>query len=526
MGTTLVPSSSSNGDDDDEYERKVVQGFLEYHSGKPVVLVSSGGTAVDLEQHTVRTLENFSTGRRGALSVEAFLQQGYAVIHLWRTGSVSPYGHVFSEAAGAETPNQWTVDSIDSFLHSPASSSSASSSKHNKSKGDPMQEFINPTGMRSASLLNNLEEVDENENSGEDEDDDGNQLPTHKSYNSTITLAPRIVMDFHVRTALHQRQVHVVQDRRLLTVSFRTVQDYLQKLESCSRLMGRSCGRMACLYLAAAVSDFYIPPHALSTHKIQSSKKNRKQTSKTTTAAAATTANNNTNQKPEAEKDASVPPTCPEEDEADTMELTLYHVPKQLGKLRKEWAPQAFITSFKLETDMDLLEYKARQAMHSYDMHLVCANLLQHRNEWVYMIPHPDLSGGGAINKNDEDTAPPPKPVMNKLTRQVARGHSKDDVPPLEDSIVEYVVEQHFLYMSQGGVKEGGLQLSPHLELDRGVLHTKRQKEEWQIQKQIYFKQAKQYLWHAGEYMAGIIISYYVTTFVNQRLQGSGPGRS
>ena len=39
-------------------------------SSCPVVLVTSGGTAVPLEHQTVRFLDNFSTGSRGALSTE------------------------------------------------------------------------------------------------------------------------------------------------------------------------------------------------------------------------------------------------------------------------------------------------------------------------------------------------------------------------------------------------------------------------------------------------------------------------
>lgn len=46
-----------------------VSEFLE-DSGERVVLVTSGGTAVPLERQTVRFLDNFSTGSRGALSAE------------------------------------------------------------------------------------------------------------------------------------------------------------------------------------------------------------------------------------------------------------------------------------------------------------------------------------------------------------------------------------------------------------------------------------------------------------------------
>lgn len=49
-----------------------------------VVMVSSGGTTVPLEQLTVRFVDNFSSGTRGAASTEYFLERDYPVIFLYR----------------------------------------------------------------------------------------------------------------------------------------------------------------------------------------------------------------------------------------------------------------------------------------------------------------------------------------------------------------------------------------------------------------------------------------------------------
>lgn len=57
----------------------------------PLALVTSGGTSVPLEKSTVRSIENFSTGSRGASSAEAFLSAGYNVIFMHRGGSKLPY---------------------------------------------------------------------------------------------------------------------------------------------------------------------------------------------------------------------------------------------------------------------------------------------------------------------------------------------------------------------------------------------------------------------------------------------------
>ena len=41
---------------------------------RPVVVITSGGTIVPLEQRCVRFIDNFSAGTRGALSTEQFLE--------------------------------------------------------------------------------------------------------------------------------------------------------------------------------------------------------------------------------------------------------------------------------------------------------------------------------------------------------------------------------------------------------------------------------------------------------------------
>src|SRR6266536_3359112 len=64
----------------------LAQAFVNQHveSGRRVVLITSGGTTVPLETQTVRFIDNFSAGTRGATSAEYFLQAGYAVIFLHR----------------------------------------------------------------------------------------------------------------------------------------------------------------------------------------------------------------------------------------------------------------------------------------------------------------------------------------------------------------------------------------------------------------------------------------------------------
>jgi len=68
-----------------------VDNFLKNLKTKHVILVTAGGTSIPLEKHTVRSIENFSTGTRSSLCTEHFLKKEISVIFLYRTGSVKPF---------------------------------------------------------------------------------------------------------------------------------------------------------------------------------------------------------------------------------------------------------------------------------------------------------------------------------------------------------------------------------------------------------------------------------------------------
>ncbi len=96
-----------------------LQAFLSRHLDgddvlrRPIVCVTSGGTTVPLERNCVRFIDNFSKGTRGALSVEAFLAAGYAVVFLSRAGSAQPFVSQFQEELGVQTL-------VDLFVPDPA----------------------------------------------------------------------------------------------------------------------------------------------------------------------------------------------------------------------------------------------------------------------------------------------------------------------------------------------------------------------------------------------------------------------
>ena len=93
------------GVQDEEYGMMgLLKRFLsdQVHSERPIVCVTSGGTVVPLEKNTVRFLDNFSQGERGAVSAEEFLAQGYAVIFLHRIGTCTPFTRGVCRAIGTK----------------------------------------------------------------------------------------------------------------------------------------------------------------------------------------------------------------------------------------------------------------------------------------------------------------------------------------------------------------------------------------------------------------------------------------
>jgi len=178
-------------------------------------------------------------------------------------------------------------------------------------------------------------------------------------------------------------KIHEVQrEGMLLTVEYTTVFEYLKYLHTIAmRLEHWEAASM--VYLAAAVSDFYVPWEEMAEHKMQSSQ--------------------------------------------GGLYLQLKQVPKMLGRLRSAWAPSSYIVSFKLETDEDILEAKARQAMEKYGMHVVVANLLPTRTKLVRLF----------------------------WSDQVQEIHLTEEAADIEQLIVARLVEMHKHHVEQHSIGGG-----------------------------------------------------------------------
>ncbi|KAJ5965838.1 hypothetical protein N7481_012552 [Penicillium waksmanii] len=296
----------------------LARAFIDLHveANRRVVLVTSGGTTVPLEAQTVRFIDNFSAGTRGATSAEYFLEQGYAVIFLHRQYSLLPYSRHYSHSTNC-------------FL-------------------DFMDEAPPVPGAANQ---------------------DHGSIVVRDEYQTEM------------RDVLRKYR-YAKQNNRLLLLPFTTVAEYMFELRSLAKLM-RPLGPNALFYLAAAVSDFFIPRSRMAEHKIQSSELPP--------------------QYQGGGGDSGADSAVDGEDEIYTGEneakpanqkklvINLDPVPKFLHRLVDGWAPDgSMVVSFKLETDPTLLVYKARTALQRYSHHLVIGNLLSTRKwEVVFITPDP-----------------------------------------------------------------------------------------------------------------------------------------
>ena len=258
--------------------KEFIQFHLESDPHRRIALVTSGGTTVPLENQTVRFVDNFSAGTRGATSAEYFLQSGYAVIFLHRQFSLLPYSRHYSHSTNC-------------FL-----------------------DFM-------------------------DESSDGNVI---------------VAEEYQEKMRRVSRQYQQAKKQRLLLLlPFTTVTEYLFELRALAMLMRPLKGR-ALFYLAAAVSDFFIPKNKMEEHKIQSRESAGEQ------------------------KGGGA---------SRQLVVNLDPVPKFLSSLVQSWAPKgSMIVSFKLETDPSLLVSKAEQSLEKYQHDLVIGNLLTTRKWEVVFI--------------------------------------------------------------------------------------------------------------------------------------------
>ncbi|KZS98256.1 phosphopantothenate-cysteine ligase [Sistotremastrum niveocremeum HHB9708] len=203
-----------------------------------------------------------------------------------------------------------------------------------------------------------------------------------ESPSETIAIQPATVP--HLLPILAKYRA-VQQSGALHTLTFVTVNDYLFLLRGVSQELSR-LGRDVMYYLAAAVSDFFLPTQRMSEHKIQSGK--------------------------------------------GTLNIEMDQVPKILKPLVDEWTPEGFIVSFKLETDPSILLSKAEAALERYGHQVVIGNDLNRRKFEVVLVARESvLKSIDSTNWTEiEGETGPDKFVQNWLRLREGKTEIEEDI--------------------------------------------------------------------------------------------------
>jgi len=453
---------------------------------RPIALVTSGGTATDLEVNSVRFLDNFSTGLRGAVSAEQFLRRGYAVIYLWREGSAAPYTRTLSSALGTRQANHGLgFDALGRLFDFPGE----------EGQQDEEERMINQVRsndpwLTDTSGRNDVYHDGPSSTSGRE----GSALDSSQvmldTKNGPILLNRRLFASSEMEIALRER-AEVVKQGLLLTVKFRSVDEYLAKLQLCSRALYDSQS-LGVIYLAAAVSDFYIPKAKRSLHKIQSQDYGTGGSESTVVV-----------------------------DADNCLTLKLHPVPKLIPALRKLWAPHAFTVSFKLETDTNILRHKAMLAMKRYGPHMVVGNILETRHEkvWILQQTNDADDSGDASSKDDPTSVMERGFEMKEISKKAKYGGGIDE---LEDAMIGHIVEKHFEYVANhiASEGEGGGRTALMAGAEAAAKHNRHLAEKKaRLQSELYWKRVKDMSLTLAGHALGMLLTWSLSTALQSRFR-------
>lgn len=451
-------------------ELNLLHAFTTRHQShhRPIALVTSGGTAADLEMQTVRFIDNFSTGKRGAISVEEFLKRGYACIHLMREGCASPYSRVLSEILGVRQGNHGLGFDALGHLFDGQNLENETEEEANKQAYCNDDPFLSSPPRKAAGVKS---------------------LKSDDYTSSRMNLKRNVLNSTILQMKLRER-ADVVNSGLLLTLKFRTVEEYLAKLKICSEAIN-DCQSLGLIFLTAAVSDFYIPKNQMTEHKIQSQEYGLSKADGINSEAISL-------------------------DENNCLHIQLSPVPKMIPLIRKEYAPNAFCVSFKLETDRSILLEKSKLAIKKYDVHMVIGNVLSTRYEKVWISQNHSSVANNAANEND-------------LVETIELSKSSADIE-LEETLVTHVIERHFEYISNHYIvsnynsNPGSDGVFPETALMAGAEAVAKQNEyiqekKRQLQREFYRKRIRDMSLQVAGHAIGMYLTYIASSAFQRRMR-------
>lgn len=116
-------------------------------------------------------------------------------------------------------------------------------------------------------------------------------------------------------------------------------------------------------------------------------------------------------------------------------------VPKVLKPMVQQWAPEGFVVSFKLETDMQLLFPKAANALDRYGHQIVIANDLHTRKDKVCFVTK---RKGSQLDRSIEER-------FEAKWLELTKGATNTQGQPkeIEEDIVAELLQQHARWIGE-----------------------------------------------------------------------------
>ena len=448
------------------------------------------------------------------------------MIHLKRVGSVSPFGRLLNDALGCGRDGL-TLETFGRLfdvgdLLGDASLLDEEDDYLLQSRNEEGKDYQSNQECSDPWLYSNSNHQKSTNNS------------TATSHNrrkrGELALNQRIVNSTTLQATIRTYK-HIKQQGLLMTITFETVDDYLHKLQLCSEAISVA-GPLSLVYLAAAVSDFYIPKEKQAVHKIQSRDygiKSQASTSTTTSDEAISSGEENI--------------MMVQSD--NTLSLTLYPVPKVIPTLVNEWCPNAFIVSFKLETDPSILRQKSVIAMEKNNVRLVIGNELATRYEKVFILSRGgsdvDFATGddltmrstsgceqyGASELPDGFHVAEVTAAHGVAMSSMGMNENRSKTDALEFATIEYVTRHHFQYISSN-VGQDQVKLSPAEIVVETTMKAKKKHDERleaqfkQLQRERLKARVFDFAWNAAGSAIGMAISYGIARMLNGRQQQIG----
>jgi hypothetical protein len=281
---------------------------------------------------------------------------------------------------------------------------------------------------------NNVDNNNHNNVSPLNGDANSERRRRRRHHRGELTLHPKLIDSTVLRSTIREYS-RIRRHGLLLTVEFTTIDEYLDKLRRCSEALN-TCGSLGLVYLTAAVSDFYVPYDKMATHKIQS-------------RDYAIGASSSSSSLPNGDEERGDAMTIQSD---GTLTVNFNPVPKMIPNIRRVWCPDAFVVSFKLETDSTILQQKSVLAMEKADVHMVIGNVLATRYEKVFVLTRDNVDDDNSVDRSKSltnQTIMADLPKGFHIEEIIALGSGGEGAAnDLESVTIDYVTRHHFYYIS------------------------------------------------------------------------------